>query len=462
MVTSKETCQSTLEAQQNKLLDNNSLTTKLPPASLWFSKRLLVAVFMFTCCVNMTFLRHNISIAVVDMTSTRNETGNSTISRAPEFNWSSKTIGFVLSIFYYGGLLSFTGGYIVTKFGGATSCTLSMMLSGITTIFQPVILYYNFPAFLICRILTGFFDSFAKVSMLEVCSKWIPKNERSKLMSFIISGFNVGTTMVHGVCAVLAYSYGWPMIFYATGSISLVLSILIFILVKNQPSDDKSISKKELVYIKQGVVTSEQKKTVHPYRRILLSPAIWALLMNRFTQFWVTTILVTCLPLYIKDLTQQNINKVGLFSSLPNIASIFMFPICGTFLNYSRKFSASTTRVHKILVGCALISISVLFGTTAMISNFTVTVFLFVLVQMFLSIVNLISEIITISIVPGSSSAIAGLNMFVISMTNIVARLVTGFMTPTRSMAEWNNCFILSSGIAFLNAVVFLSYLRIQ
>ena len=83
-------------------------------------------------------------------------------------------------------------------------------------------------------------------------------------MSFTINGLNVGVAIVHSFCAFLANKWGWPMIFYATGTISVVISVICYILVKNQPSEDKWISKTELEYIQQQTEASPNEKVMKP------------------------------------------------------------------------------------------------------------------------------------------------------------------------------------------------------
>ncbi|XP_065208484.1 vesicular glutamate transporter 3-like [Planococcus citri] len=454
------------ECHQNiAMLQQESLLKTPPtakPPSLWFSKRFLVVIFMFLCYMNTAFIRFNISIAVVEMTSSKEiEDGNSTSTRPPEFNWDSKTVGSVFSMFYYGGLVSFMGGYVVSKLGGATSCALCLMLSGITTVLHPITSSHNFYAFLIIRFLTGVFENFLTISVSDVSSKWIVKNERSKLTSFSISGLRVGMAIVHGFCGYLAHGWGWPMIFYVTGACSLITSVLCFIFMKNQPSEDEWISKAELKYFEsqqEDISTSSKKNVKHPYRSMLLSPAIWALFVVRFSHVWVVTILITFLPLYYKDTTVESIEKIGLFSSVPNAASSFIIPICGILLDYSRKVNIPVTLMHKMVIGGSFAICSALFLSSVFVSNFIVSMVAFSLIQMFSGIIILITQIIIISVAPNSSGAVAGLVTFVASVRNILARETTGYMTTNRSMEEWNNCFILSSVILMLSAVIFAFY----
>lgn len=76
----------------------------------------------------------------------------------PEFDWDSKTVGLTISMFSYGYLGSLAGGTLATKFGGAMTYGISLMMAGLLTMLNPVCLNLHFYAFLACRALTGLFD----------------------------------------------------------------------------------------------------------------------------------------------------------------------------------------------------------------------------------------------------------------------------------------------------------------
>ncbi|XP_065208451.1 sialin-like [Planococcus citri] len=442
-----------LEAQQAKLLK----TPISQPSPIWSSKRFLVALLMAMCHLNSAFSRNNISIALIEMTYPKEiRDGNTTKIQPPEFYWDSTTIGLTLSIFYYGGLVSILGSYFVSRIGGATFCVLTTMSSGIITILHPITLQYSFFLFLVCRFLVGISECLLNISITEVSSQWTPKNERSKLTAISEAGINVGVAIVHGVCAFVAHYWGWQMIFYVTGSISLITSSVCFIFVKNRPSDDKRISKEELMYIQERTANSTKKQVKHPYWKIISSPVIWALLVDKFAMMAAMTFIGTFLPMYVKDITNKDIKEVGIISSIPNAVIIFMLPICGILLDYGKSNSISETLMHKILIGGSFILTGILFASAAMISNFTVSIISFILIQTFQFIVAMVSQIILISIAPNSSSIIAGLSTVVTALSSIGTRNTIASMTTDHTLEEWDHCILIMSGISLLGGVFFI------
>ncbi|XP_065208424.1 vesicular glutamate transporter 3-like isoform X2 [Planococcus citri] len=413
------------------------------------------------CFVNFQVLRNNMNITVVEMTKNKtHKEGNITITQPPEFNWDTKTIGFVLSILSYGGLLSFLGTFPVNWFGGSVTCSVCMLVSGILTILHPAILYIDFQLFLACRILTGVFENFFYISTTEIFSRWIPKEERSTLISFSFNGTNVGLALTYPMCGYLAHIWGWQMVFYVTGIISVVVAVICMITVKNKPSQDTWISRNERLYILQETDhEARMESKSHPYKSILLSTPVWALCINIFTFIWVASILGTCLPLYIQDSTGKETDEIGLISCIPNAVYIFMFPICGMFMDYWKNNSGVTlTRIHKTLISTAFIVASVLFVGAAFITDFTTTLTFFISIQIIMAFVPLILQIVSVALAPDHSSVIAGMTTFSFSASSIISQTVTGFMIKNHTAQEWNYCFYLAAAMSVLGAVVFLLY----
>ncbi|XP_065208453.1 vesicular glutamate transporter 2-like [Planococcus citri] len=440
-----------LEDQQEKLL-NTPISQASP---LWFSKRLFVAVFMAVCQLNSTFIRSNVSIAIVEMAYPKQIIiGNSTETQPPEFDLDSTELGLILSVFFCGGLVSLLGSYMVSKLGGANCLALTMILSGIITVLNPISLQYNFYLFLVCRFIVGFSESLLSVSVAEVSSQWTPNNERSKLVAITASGITVGLTIVHAVCASVAYAWGWQMIFYATGGMSLITSLFCLIFIKNRPSDDKTMSKAELTYIQERIATVPKKEVKHPYKKIILSAAVWAILANKFAMTASMTFLCVFLPMYVKDITQRDINEVGMISSIPNALNIFMLPICGIFLDYGKNTRISVTLIHKIIIGGSFILISILFASTAMLSNFIISIITFLLVQILLLVIGLTTQIIIISIAPNSTSIIAGLCTAMNALGSTIVRNMIASMTDSHAAEEWNRCILVISGISLLGGAI--------
>ncbi|XP_065208441.1 vesicular glutamate transporter 3-like isoform X2 [Planococcus citri] len=365
-------------------------------ARFWFSKRFFVAVMMFFGTINTFALSANLNIAIVEMTSPKTTTlHNETIVHAPEFDWDSRTKGLILGAFSYGIAASIFGGYLAMKFGGSTIIGAGVAITAIITIFNPSIIRYSFHLFLIARAIEGVVEGFAIVSFTELWTQWAPVQDRSRLMAIGFSGMYAGTAIAYPVCGFIMHEYGWPAAFYLTGGSALIWSILWILLIPNSPSSDKCISQKELKYIINNQISREPPKNVWRLcMSMLRSKCVLALCTTKFTYGVGFSIVVTCFPMYIKDMTNAEIHKVGIFSSLPNIISAFTVPIVGYIADYlHNKNILNITQIHKLFMcGAFVLGAVLLFIISSISANFIASMICFMLFKIALSTNYVISQ----------------------------------------------------------------------
>ncbi|XP_065208506.1 vesicular glutamate transporter 2-like isoform X2 [Planococcus citri] len=429
--------------------------TRTPP--IWLSKRFLVTCLIFLGLINMSMTKLNVSIAVVEMTSKKLITeGNNTITQA-EFNWDTSKVGLVLNMYEYGGMMSFLFASIPSRIGGSTAYGTFTLLLSLLTLLIPTSVYQDFRLFLLARFLIGFFDNISYGSRSEVFQHWIPITERSRLMSLSFNGLFVGTTLVHLTCGIVAHKWGWPMVFYVTGTCSLVWSIIWLTLIANDPTEDRWISKKELAHIISGTVKKPNKAVLNPYKSIFMSIPFWTLCVCRIIQGWSMTTIISCLPLYVKDATQKSTDFVGYISSIPSIVCTLMIPLAGAVMDgWKNNTKIRVTKMHKIIVGFNFFTGVILLGSAVLLSNFIVTIASFVVIRTLLSCNALVLLMVVIYMAPNHAGTISALSTFWYSLGNILSQYTIGEMTSNHRVEEWNRVFALTSVFMALGGVLFI------
>ncbi|XP_065208507.1 sialin-like [Planococcus citri] len=440
---------------QNDKSSSNSTTP-----SIWLSKRFLVTCLIFLGLVNMSMIKLNVCIAVVEMTSEKliiEE--NRTITQRAEFDWDTSKVGLLLNMYEYGGMMSFVLASVPSKIGGSTACGTFTLLIGLLTLLAPISVYQDFKWLLMNRFLIGVCDNIAYASKSEVFQRWIPVTERSRLMSLSYNGLFIGTTIIHSSGGILAYKWGWPMVFYATGISCLVWSIIWLILIPNDPSKDRRISKKELAHIVNGTVKKTTKVVNIPYKNIFTSIPFWTLCLCRMIQGWSLTTILACLPLFVKDATQTSTDLVGYISSIPSIVCTLMIPLIGAGMDsWKNNSKIKITKMHKIIVGFILFFGATLLGSAMLLSNFILTIACFAIIRTLLSLNALVLLMVVIYMAPNHAGTISALSTFWYALGNILSHHAIGEMTSNHSVEEWNRVFTLTASFMALGGLLFISF----
>lgn len=84
--------------------------------------------------------------------------------------------------------------------------------------------------------------------------RWLPERERAVLLPIMFIGSNMGSISTYIMSSYLISSpYGWPSVFYLSGLVCLVCSVLWCIFGSNEPSDNWLITEDELNFIETQV-----------------------------------------------------------------------------------------------------------------------------------------------------------------------------------------------------------------
>lgn len=123
--------------------------------------------------------------------------------------------------------------------------------------------------------------------------------------------------------------FGWESVFYITGGIGLVWSIAWFFLVFDSPAQHPRITTEERYEIESKIAEGSGGKGVKPskvpWKAILLSMPVWALIVTHGCSVFGYFTVVNQLPSYMKQVLHFKIKENGLLSSLPYLGEKYTF-----------------------------------------------------------------------------------------------------------------------------------------
>uniref|UniRef100_A0A1B0D7D4 Major facilitator superfamily (MFS) profile domain-containing protein n=1 Tax=Phlebotomus papatasi TaxID=29031 RepID=A0A1B0D7D4_PHLPP len=201
---------------------------------------------------------NNTPIAIVAMTDAQAANPD-----FPQYNWTPSTQSYILSSFFWGYLISiFPAGLFARRFGAKTILLIAATGSSCACLLIPLGAQIgDWKLFCALRMLQGLFQGCFNPCLHTLLSVWVPPSERSRLGGLVYAGGylgNVVTTATSGLIAVS--SFGWPGIYYISGSMGLLWGIVYFFTGSSSPEENGYISSREKTYIQTclGQVTKTQ------------------------------------------------------------------------------------------------------------------------------------------------------------------------------------------------------------
>ncbi|NKB35624.1 MAG: MFS transporter [Gammaproteobacteria bacterium] len=286
---------------------------------------------MFVCYMD----RVNISIAIIPMSK--------------ELDWSPDVQGMVLSSFFIGYLLTqVLCGRLADRFGGKLLLGIAVLVWSLFTFITPFAAYAGFAGLILARIGMGAGEGVALPAIYSLYGRWLPRNEAARAIGATFSAIPLGIVFGLLVTPWIVLNYGWQWAFYSFGLFGLVWFVIWQRLATSYPDTHPSISESELALIKKDAAPKEATESP-PWRILLSSPAVWAIIVGHFCSNWGTYVLLAWLPTYVNKGLNVDFASVGIFSMFPYIAAFLFFNIAGFIADKLSMRGWQTTKIRKTM-----------------------------------------------------------------------------------------------------------------
>ncbi|XP_050434410.1 putative inorganic phosphate cotransporter [Adelges cooleyi] len=432
--------------------------------------RHLQSLLAFTAIFTGYLLRVNMSVAIVAMVPVVNSTDfyEEHKNHIATFDWTHKTRSYLLSSFFAGYLLgNFPAAILGCYFNNKLLLALSTTITSLLALATPVaVSTYGSPVLFIIRFLQGLAQAFLLPMCHGIMARWVPPNERGRLVGFVMSGIQFGTMItLIGAGYLASTSFGWPSIFYASGAIGLAWTVVWLLLGAESPQTHWFLSQKEANYIQeslQGVSHhGSQADKVTPWKGIFTSLPVWATTAAHVGYNWGFWLLLSEMPTFISTVHGFNLREDGLLSSLPYLA-MFLLQLPASYLaDFLNKRQCTTlTMSRKIWT-----TISMWGGAAGLITlgylddNATFTIYLYIFVVAIGGTCNLGFNINHMDLSPNYAGLLMGITNTMASTGGLTAPLAVGYIiSDPNSVNQWRVVFFLGAGVLFFANLIYLIF----
>ncbi len=323
----------------------------------------------------MTHTRYLV-VLMLFMVSAVNYADRATLSIAGsqltrELGLSSVAMGYAFSAFGWAYVIGqLPGGWLLDRFGSKRVYAVSIVAWSIFTFLQGFIGFFAVSTAIVVlfalRFLLGLAEAPSFPGNGRIVAAWFPTAERGTASAIFNSAQYFSTAIFAPFTGWLAYSFGWPYVFWVMGVIGFIFAG-VWLKTIYSPRDHPHISASELEYIERGGGLVDMDRAARA-RLAAAGPRpnyLGQLLRNRMLlgvyigQYCITTItyfFLTWFPLYLVQERGMTILTAGLAASLPAICGFFGGVLGGVFSDrlLRRGFSLTVARKVPIVTGMLL------------------------------------------------------------------------------------------------------------
>ncbi|CAL1268948.1 unnamed protein product [Larinioides sclopetarius] len=371
-----------------------------------------------------------------------------------KYNWDPKVQGFILSSFYYGYVVTqIPGGILCDKLGAKVLFGGGICTTCILYLFIPLVASWGARYVIAIRVLQGLAEGLTFPAITFAISNWAPKAERTRISSFIGMGIPLGNLFAMPLSGVLSSTSvfgGWPSTFYLFGTMGFVWFVCWCLFMYETPDLHPHISKEELAYIHQHKAVKTRTTNNTPWRDILTSLPMWAVVVAHFGHNYAFLMFLTDLPIYFSRILHFDLKMNGTLSALPYVlqaTSAFLASCIADRLRASNRMSVTEIRklcnsigligpamclLLIIMSGCQSIRIVCLFCLALCLNGFAYSGYRSTHVDMS----------------PDFSGITFGITNTISNMSGILSPMIVGYITYSgETVANWSIVFYITCAV---------------
>jgi len=248
---------------------------------------------------------------------------------ATEFKLSSVASGLVLSAFFAGYSIShIPGGLLADRFGVRKVTTAALFWwSAFTAITGSV---GSLAQMVAARLAFGLGEGMFPACAFKSIAVWFPKKERATANAIMLSSNALGSALAPLVVVGVMAIYGWRAAFYLMPLPGIIIALIFWKFVPDNPAESPRITARELAEIEEGEGGAQRGGSVgHGLREAFGQPYVLRYFLILFSfdiAFWGFT---TWLPTYLVKARGFSLVEMGAAASLPFFAGTFGFIVGG-------------------------------------------------------------------------------------------------------------------------------------
>jgi len=277
---------------------------------------------------------------------------------AVDFHLTPLAMGVVMSAFFASYSVSqIPGGLLADIFGVRKIGTIALLWwSGFTAITGAV---GNLTQMIIARLLFGLGEGIYPACVFKSVAVWFPPKERATANGIRFAASPLGSALSPLVVVGIMSVWGWRAAFFSLFVPGVVISLLVWIFVRDNPSESNRVSPEELVEIEgAGALAVRGPEMTGKLARVFKEPVVlkcFAVLFFFDIAYWG---FATWLPTYLVRARGFTMTQMGLAASLPFFAGAIACVLGGW---TSDRFYRSNRR--RPIVAAQLLSAFLLYMT---------------------------------------------------------------------------------------------------
>ena len=229
-----------------------------------------------------------------------------------ELHLSTVELGWIFSAFGWAYLvLQVWGGWLSDRFGARLALTVCGVIWAVATILTGLV--GSLTALILCRILLGLGEGATFPTATRALADWFPAEKRGFTQGITHAFSRLGNFLTPALVTFLIKLGSWRLSFIVLGVVSLIWSLVWWFYFRDNPSEHRGITQRELASVPSYTAKKDRKKDPVPWGPLVKRMAPVTIVY--FCYGWTLWLYLTWLPSFFMHGYKLNLKNTALFAS---------------------------------------------------------------------------------------------------------------------------------------------------
>jgi len=375
-------------------------------------------------------------------------------------HWTDGDIAAVLSAYSIGLMVAgVAGGPIADAVSGKVLICVTGLISALCTSAIPLLTKVSVYWLVSSQVICGLAGGFVVPCMASLVARWEPSSERGILSTIIYSGSPLSAVFSSVFTGYINMHYDWRIPFLVFGLLQMVWTVPTAFMVYDSPSLHPRISKEEKNMLMNQTKTSKIRPSIKeiPFKRIMLSGAVWGIIVANNAYIWARTHTQILLPQYMEFLG-FSMEENGYLSALPLLGCMVIGLIASRLFKFFTNRGLSMSVARKVATTACLLGFGLLNGAVPLLGCNRLLIIIFTNLASSVMGFHLVGAwVASVDISPNYAGTIMGVSSFFMYLTGSIVPNMTPIISLFFDNSQvWSAVFVVGSLVTISCNIVYL------
>jgi ACS family sodium-dependent inorganic phosphate cotransporter len=311
------------------------------------------------------------------------------------------------------------------------------------TFITPIAAFFGFTALLLARIGMGLGEGITFPSTYSLFGRALPPAERSRAVGVVFSAIPLGSVFALLATPWIVIHYGWPAAFYSFGAVGAVWWFFWHTRIDSAPMPTAD-------------VPAEPAPAPLPWRSLLRSKPVWAIIVCHFCNNWGGYVLLAWMPTYITQGLRVDYANVGFFAMVPSLASFLFLNVSGVLADRLIARGYDVTRIRKTMQTIGFGGSALMLMFVGYVQDVTLAIAMMTLGSVIGAFASSGFAVNHLDIAPRQAGVVMGLSNTAATIPGIIGVTISGFILE--STGSWALVFQVAAGVYIAGLLFYLVF----